>query len=84
MDRWGQLLHRRIAMTHIITVLVPSNDGAVQMIASEGLELSRTRQALTLILDAVREQEIRQRIRAEEAAQDPDAPDESEAPVLDG
>jgi len=68
---------------HIITILVPDGEGSVQMVASDGLLLTRTKQALALVLDAVREQEIRERIRAEQVAQDPDAPD-SEPPVLDG
>jgi hypothetical protein len=72
-------------MSHIITLIVPNDEGPIQLIFSDGLNLSRTKRALSAALEGVQEQEIRERIRAEQAAQDPDAPEEaSQPPVLDG
>lgn len=57
-------------MSYIIAVMVPNGEGAIQIIPSEGLGLSRTRHALSIALEAVREQEIRECIRAEAEAEE--------------
>ena len=71
-------------MTHIITLAFTPEDGQVQVITSEGLDLATTCKVLSAGLSAIAEREMRERIErelAEKAAQS-EAP--SEPPVLDG
>jgi len=72
---------------HIIIVLLNSEDGSVQVVPSEGLDLGTARNALSVALSGITEREIRERIErelAEKAAQTPVSANGSEPPVLDG
>ena len=69
---------------HIITVLLNPEDGGVQVVPSQGLDLATTRDALSVALAAVNEREIRERIEAERAEKAAQSEAPSEPPVLDG
>jgi len=74
-------------MTHIITLAFTPEDGQVQVITSEGLDLATTRKVLSAGLSAISEREMRERIEAElaeKAAQWPVSIGGSQPPVLDG
>ena len=71
-------------MSQIITLLVNGQTGLVQVVASDGLSLARTRDALSTALAAVNEREIRERIEAERVEKAAKSEAASEAPVLDG
>lgn len=68
---------------HIITLLFDPDDGTVQVIGSEPLDLATIRKVLSVGLSGIAEREMRERIEqeiAEKAAQEL----VSEPPVLDG
>ena len=71
-------------MSQIITLLVNGQTGQVQIVASDGLSLATTRDALSVALAAVNEREIRERIEAERAEKAAQSEAPSEPPVLDG